>query len=56
MSDTEPRAILMQIDEDTVDNLAYAKENMQKEHNLKLKNFSDVIAVLLKYWFEGKRN
>ena len=56
MTDTEPRSMLMMVDEETIDNLVYAKENMQKEHNLKLKNFSDVIAVLLRYWFEGKRN
>lgn len=55
MTDTEPRSMLMMVDEDTIDNLVYAKENMEKEHKLKLLNFSEVIAILLKYWFEGKR-
>jgi hypothetical protein len=50
-----PRVVLMMVDEETVDNLMYARETMEKDYKLKPKNLSDVIAVLLNYWFKGER-
>jgi hypothetical protein len=50
-----PRVVLMMVDEESVDNLMYARETMEKTYNLKPENLSDVIAILLNYWFTGKR-
>ena len=50
-----PRVVLMMVDEETVDNLMYARETMEKDYKLKPKNLSDVIAALLNYWFKGER-
>jgi hypothetical protein len=50
-----PRIVFIMIDEATIDNLMYARENMEKEFTLKPENISDVIEVLINYWFEGKR-
>lgn len=50
-----PRVVLMMVDEETVDNLMYARETMEKDYKLKPKNLSDVIAILLNYWFKGER-
>lgn len=51
----EGRPIFMQVDEETVDNLVFARENMEKDWKLHPQNLSDVIAILLNYWFKGKR-
>lgn len=50
-----PRVMLIMVDEETVDNLVYVRDNMQKEFNLNPENVSDVIEILTNYWFEGKR-
>lgn len=55
VSDQPPRVVLMMVDEETVDNLMYSRETMEKTYNLKPENLSDVIAILLTYWFTGER-
>jgi len=50
-----PRIVFMMVDEETVDNITYARETMEKDYNLKPENLSDVIAVLLNYWFNDDR-
>jgi hypothetical protein len=50
-----PRVVLMMVDEETVDNLMYARETMEKDYKLKPNNLSDVIATLLNFWFKGER-
>jgi hypothetical protein len=50
-----PRVVLAMLEEDIIDNVFYARETMEKTYNLKPENLSDVIAILLNYWFTGKR-
>jgi len=51
-----PRVVFIMVDEDTVDNIVYVRENMEREHHIKPENLSDVIAVLINYWLKGKRS
>jgi hypothetical protein len=55
MAESEPRIVFTMVDEETFDNLVFARENMEKAYNIKIQNVSDVIATLLTFWFEGKR-
>ena len=50
-----PRVVLIMVEEVIVDNLSYARETMEKTYKLKPETLSDVIAILLNYWFTGER-
>jgi len=56
MVEKEIRPVFMQIDEDVMDDIGYVRENMEKDFKLKPQNLSDVIKILLNYWFENKRS
>jgi hypothetical protein len=51
-----PRGVFIMVDEVTLDNLIYLRERMIKEYKLKPENISDIIAVLINYWCDGKRS
>jgi len=53
---TPPRIAFIQIDETAFDNLIFAREQMESEYNLKPEHAGDVIAILLNYWFDGRRS
>lgn len=54
--DTMRRVSLVMVEEVTIDNLMYARENMEKEYKLRPENISDIIAILINYWFDNKRS
>ena len=55
MVEETPRFVFVMITEENVDNLLYTKENMVKEHKLQPENINDIVAILINYWFDGKR-
>jgi hypothetical protein len=56
MTADTPRFAFIMVNEVTVDNLIYTREKMVKDYNLAPENISDIIDILINYWYEGKRH
>ena len=50
-----PRGVFIMVDEVTIDNLLYLRESMINDYKLQPENITDIIAVLINYWCDGKR-
>lgn len=55
-SDNQQRVVFAMIDEDTVDNLVLVREDIETKYkHLHPQNLSDVITILINYWYDGTR-
>ena len=47
----QERILFAMINESTYDNLIFARDDMETNYNLKPKNISEVIEILIDHWF-----
>jgi hypothetical protein len=56
-ADSSQRVVFAMLDEETLDNLCLVRENIETNYPglAKPQNISDIVTILINYWYDGKR-